>query len=104
MLFRSGEASNRGGGQEVRLLDLRRRTWVGRAIAVEGGAASALAVLPDQGLVIGGTNGQLRWLQPRRIQAAACQELTAAGLRSSPAAIEGVGEDVDRQARGACGS
>ena len=75
---------------------------MGRAISVEGGAASALAVLPDRGLVIGSTNGQLRWLEPRRILAAACRELAPFALRSRSAASDGLGDDVARQACGAC--
>jgi hypothetical protein len=91
-----------GMGQDVRILDLRSRAWVGRPITLDAGWASALAVLPDQGLVIGAANGQLRWIQPRSIVAAACQELAPGVTRPRTAGQDAPVADVSRLVRRAC--
>lgn len=70
-----GSVDRRSGGQEVRVLDLHSQEWLGQPLKLTKGWASALAVLPNQGLVIGTTEGELRWIEPRRILAAACGEL-----------------------------
>ena len=98
-----GGVDRRSSGQEVRLLDLRGGRWVGRPIALEAGWASALAVLPEHGLVIGSTAGQLRWLEPRRILAAACRELGPRATTLRDAQQEATGEEVPKLACRACG-
>lgn len=71
-----GSVDNRN-NQEVVVFDLRNHQLLGRPLQLgkDAGWASALALLPDQGLVIGTTRGELRWIQPRRILAEACAEL-----------------------------
>jgi hypothetical protein len=88
-----GSVDNRS-SQEVLVFDLRNHQLLGRPVQLEKdkGWASALAVLPDKGLVIGTTRGELRWIQPRRILAEACAELgntsglpaTMASYRATP--------------------
>jgi hypothetical protein len=98
---------DRRSSQEVVTFDLRSHQVVGRPVPLgkDAGWASALAVLPDRGLVIGTTKGELRWLQPRRILAAACAELpelsSASRLRSTMAS-DAVSPDLKRFARQAC--
>ncbi len=91
-----GSADSRP-SQEVVFVDLRTRQRVGRPLRINE-MASALATLPDQGLVIGSPTGQLRWIQPRRILAIACGELGRnGGNRSGPTA-----PGVDPLAQKAC--
>jgi hypothetical protein len=97
-----GSVDRRSGGQDVRIFDLSSREWVGRPLRLNSGWASALAVLPDRGLVIGSTSGELRWIQPRRILAAACAELGSGGLDSWTTATDSAGVEVMRLARQAC--
>jgi len=97
-----GSTEGRSGGQDVMIMDLGSREWVGRPLRLQSGWASALTVLPDQGVVIGSTTGQLRWIQPRRILARACAEIgraTGAAGRSSARVTQA---DVLRLARRAC--
>jgi WD40 repeat protein len=98
-----GTVDRRGTGQEVRVLDLRTGAWVGSPILLEAGWASALAVLPDQGLVIGDTTGHLRWLEPRRVLAGACRELAPRRATAGGARPDGPGKEVEKLACGACG-
>jgi hypothetical protein len=54
-------------------------------------------------LVIGTTAGDLRWIQPQRILAAACTELQGGGARGrSQTASDAAGKEVERLARQAC--
>ena len=99
-----GSVDRRSSGQEVRLFDLRHRAWVGHAIVVDGGWPSALAVLPQRGLVIGSTAGRLRWLEPRVVLAAACRErqLQGSGGAATAAGINRV--ELERLPERACGN
>jgi WD40 repeat protein len=98
-----GSVDRRSGGQNVMILNLESNEWVGSPLKLNQGWASSLAVLPDRGLVIGTTTGDLRWIQPQRILAAACTELLGGGTRGrSQTASDAAGLEVERLARQAC--
>jgi WD40 repeat protein/DNA-directed RNA polymerase specialized sigma24 family protein len=98
-----GSVDRRYGGQDVIILNLESNEWVGSPLKLNQGWASSLAVLPDRGLVIGTTTGDLRWIQPQRILAAACSELLGGGARGrSQTASDAAGLEVERLARQAC--
>ena len=98
-----GSVDRRSGGQDVMILNLESNEWVGSPLKLREGWASALAVLPDRGLVVGTTTGDLRWIQPQRILAAACGELLGGGVRArSQTASDAAGKEVERLARQAC--
>jgi WD40 repeat protein len=98
-----GSVDRRSGGQDVIILNLESSEWVGSPLKLREGWASALAVLPDRGLVIGTTTGDLRWIQPQRILAAACSELLGGDARGrSQTASDAAGQEVERLARQAC--
>ena len=98
-----GSVDRRSGGQDVMILSMESSEWVGSPLKLRDGWASALAVLPDRGLVIGTTAGDLRWIQPQRILAAACSELLGGDARGrSQTASDAAGQEVERLARQAC--
>ena len=98
-----GSVDRRSGGQDVMILSMESSEWVGSPLKLRDGWASALAVLPDRGLVIGTTTGDLRWIQPQRILAAACSELLGGDARGrSQTASDAAGQEVERLARQAC--
>ena len=90
--------------QEVVIFDLRTRQIVGRPLPLgeENGWATALAVLPDRGLLIATSGGKLRWIQPQRILAAACAQLHWDGDQSSNPTPNGMGPLVKPLAQKAC--
>ena len=90
--------------QEVVIFDLRSHQLLGRPVQLgkDTGWASALAVLPDRGLVIGTARGELRWIQPRRILAAACEELLSPSSLQSTMATDAVNPDLKDLALHAC--
>ena len=90
--------------QEVVIFDLRTRQIVGRPLPLgEGnGWATALAVLPDRGLLIATSGGKLRWIQPQRILAAACAELDWDDVQPSKPTTNGLGPMVKPLAQKAC--
>ncbi|MFZ0408005.1 MAG: WD40 repeat domain-containing protein [Cyanobium sp.] len=97
-----GSIPGREGGQDVQILDLQSREWMGRPLRLRDGWASALAVLPDQGVVIGSTAGELRWIQPRRILSAACAELGRSPRKAARSSALSTNAVVLRLARRAC--
>lgn len=99
-----GSIEGRGADQDVLVLDLQSREWLGRPLRLRDGWASALAVLPDQGVVIGSTAGELRWIQPRRILAAACAELGGRPSQAGRSTALSTNADVLRLAHRACSS
>jgi WD40 repeat protein len=90
--------------QEVVIFDLRTRQIVGRPLPLgeENGWATALAVLPNQGLLIATSGGKLRWIQPQRILAAACAQLHSDDDQSSNPTPNGMGPLVKPLAQKAC--
>ena len=90
--------------QEVVIFDLRTRQIVGRPLPLgEGnGWATALAVLPDRGLLLATSGGKLRWIQPQRILAAACAQLDWDDDQPSNPTINGMGPMVKPLAQKVC--
>lgn len=100
-----GSSDSRRGGQNVMILNLESSEWLGSPLKLEEeeGWATALAVLPDRGLVIGTSGGNLRWIQPKRILAAACRELLGGSSSDrSQTVSDEVGQEVKRLAHRAC--
>lgn len=81
LVIASGQLT--GEAASVQLFDRVQKVWVGQPIPVPrpfGQAsgtvtATALALLPENGLAIGTNRGDLLTIQPRRIQEQACREL-----------------------------
>jgi WD40 repeat protein len=90
--------------QEVVIFDLRTRQIVGRPLPLgEGnGWATALAVLPDRGLLIATSGGKLRWIQPQRILATACAQLDWDDDKPTNLTTNGLGPVVKPLAQRAC--
>jgi hypothetical protein len=111
LVIAGGQQSGEVAG--VQVFDLRKGIWVGQPIPVPRPfgqasgtvAATALAILPDNGLAIGTNRGDLLAIQPRKIQAEACREL--APLLKSGSLLQrsrsGIPTGVTQFARRACG-
>ena len=96
----------------VQVFDLRNKVWVGQPIPVPRPfglargtvGATALAVLPENGLAIGTNRGDLLTIQPSRIRERACRQL-ATLLRSDTLLQQGrsgTPPGVSRYARKTC--
>jgi hypothetical protein len=112
LVIASGQQT--GEAADVQLFDRVRKVWVGQPIPLPRPfgqasgtvAATALAVLPGEGLAIGTNRGDLFTIQPRRIRIEACRHLEPL-LRGGSSLLErgysGMPIGILKLSRKACG-